>query len=78
MANIINPQSDSERLAKVEGILEQMDKRLFSIENRMEGIERRLDSLEKGQRWLAGMVVMVLLANIGTLITVILTLSRQP
>ena len=82
MANIINPQSDSERLAKVEGILEQMDKRLTSLENRMTSLENRMTSLENRMssnfKWLVGLLITVLIANVGTAITIILTLSKSP
>jgi len=39
-----------ERLAKLEGIVGQMDKRLASIENRLNHIETRLENMEKELR----------------------------
>ncbi len=43
-----------ERVAKIEGVLEQMDKRLGSIESRMNHLEARMD---KNFGWTIGMLV---------------------
>ncbi|MCE2435641.1 MAG: hypothetical protein J4F29_22390 [Candidatus Latescibacteria bacterium] len=61
MANIINPQSDSERLAKLEGLIEQIAQRLTSIENRLNNMESRLNNLEnrmdKHFLWVVGLIL---------------------
>ncbi len=57
MANIINPQSDSERLAKLEGIIEQISQRLTSMENRLNSIENRLNSIENRFMWVIGLIL---------------------
>ena len=40
----IGPPAE-ERIAHIEGTVEQMDKRLDSIERRLDGVERRLETL---------------------------------
>ena len=61
MANLINPQSDSERLAKLEGLIEQIAQRLTSIENRLNNMESRLNNLEnrmdKHFLWVVGLIL---------------------
>ena len=61
MANIINPQSDSERLAKLEGLIEQIAQRLTSIEKRLNNMESRLNNLEnrmdKHFLWVVGLIL---------------------
>ena len=48
------------RLSRIEGIVEQLDKRLSSL-------EARLTSLETGQRWIIG-IQFTTLITLGTLI----------
>ena len=48
------------RLSRIEGIVEQLDKRLSSLET-------RLTSLETGQRWIIG-IQFTTLITLGTLI----------
>lgn len=61
MANIINSQSDSERLAKLEGLIEQIAQRMTSIENRLNNMENRLNNLEnrmdKHFLWVVGLIL---------------------
>ena len=61
MANLINPQSDSERLAKLEGLIEQIAQRLTSIESRLNNMESRLNNLEnrmdKHFLWVVGLIL---------------------
>ncbi len=61
MANLINPQSDSERLAKLEGLIEQIAQRLISMENRLNNMESRLNNLEnrmdKHFLWVVGLIL---------------------
>ena len=61
MANIINPQSDSERLAKLEGLIDQIAQRLTSMENRLNNMESRLNNLEnrmdKHFLWVVGLIL---------------------
>ncbi len=39
------PPTDNERLARLEGIVEQIGERLDSLERRLDNLERSLDSL---------------------------------
>ncbi len=61
MANLINPQSDSERLAKLEGLIDQIAQRLTSMENRLNNMESRLNNLEnrmdKHFLWVVGLIL---------------------
>ena len=57
------------RLVRIEGIVEQMDKRMSSMETRLANLEVRVDS---GFKW----VISLLIANVGTAITIILTLNK--
>ena len=57
------------RLSRIEGIVEQIDKRLSSLETRMA-------NLETGQRWIVGLLFTLLIANVGAAITIVLTLSK--
>lgn len=52
------------RLARLEGIVEQMNQRLTSLESRLSNLETRVDN---GFRWVIGIQVTSLLA-LGTLI----------
>lgn len=61
------------RLAQIEGIVEQMDKRMSSVELRLTNLESRVDS---GFRWVIGLLITLLIANVGTAITIILTLNK--
>lgn len=61
------------RLARIEGIVEQMDKRMSSVESRLTNLESRVDS---GFRWVIGLLITLLIANVGTAITIILTLNK--
>ena len=61
------------RLARIEGIVEQMDKRMSSVELRLTNLESRVDS---GFRWVIGLLITLLIANVGTAITIILTLNK--
>ena len=69
-------QAHDRRIGRLEGIVEQLDRRLDSIEKRIDNVERaigelsrRIDSLT---RWLIGMQIATLIA-LGTLI-----LTRLP
>ena len=61
MANLINPQSDSERLAKLEDLIDQIAQRLTSMENRLNNMESRLNNLEnrmdKHFLWVVGLIL---------------------
>ena len=54
---------------RVNGIVEQIDKRLSSLETCMA-------NLETGQRWIVGLLFTLLIANVGAAITIVLTLSK--
>lgn len=61
------------RLARIEGIVEQMDKRMSSMETRLANLELRVDSRFK---WVIGLLITLLIANVGTAITIVLTLNK--
>ena len=61
-----------ERMAKIEGILEQVDKRIGSMENRLNRLEDRLNRLEtrlQAQfRWMLGILITMWVTIILTVI----------
>ena len=61
------------RVAVLEAIIEQINHRLTSLNNRMTNIENRINSNFK---WIGGLLITVLISNIGTAITIILTLNK--
>ena len=67
--------SIEERLARIEGIVEQMDKRLASVEGRLNHIETRLEELRgemaKNFRWTIGIVLSILIPMWVTIILAI-------
>ena len=52
----------------------RMESRLTNMDNRLTNMENRNNSNFK---WLVGLLVIVLLANVGTAISVIMALARQ-
>ena len=54
--------------------LNGLDNRLNNMDNRLDGIDNRINSNFK---WLVGLLITILLANIGTAITIILTLNKS-
>ncbi|MYC14349.1 MAG: hypothetical protein F4Y39_11540 [Gemmatimonadetes bacterium] len=72
------------RLARVEGIAEQMNTRLTSLETRVDNgfsnIDTRLTNMDTRNnsnfRWLIGLLVVVLLANVGTAVSIIMTFAK--
>jgi len=71
------------RLARVEGIAEQMNTRLTGLETRVDNgfsnIDTRLTNMDTRNnsnfRWLIGLLVVVLLANVGTAVSIIMTFA---
>ena len=67
------------RLSRIEGIVTQMDKRLSNLEQGQRDLSNRLTSMDNRQnsnfKWLVGLLITVLIANIGTAITIILILK---
>ena len=67
--------SVEERLARIEGIVEQMDKRLASVEGRLNHIETRLEELReemaKNFRWTIGLMLSILIPMWVTIILAI-------
>ncbi|RJX15226.1 hypothetical protein CW703_07230, partial [Candidatus Bathyarchaeota archaeon] len=65
---------------KLEGIVEQMDKRLALVESRLNHIETRLESMEKGLReeitknfrWTIGIMISILIPMWVTIILAII------
>ena len=72
------------RVAVLEAISEQLDNRLESMNtnmnNRFSNIETRLNDIDNRMnsnfKWLVGLLIMVLLANIGTAVSIIVTLNK--
>ena len=64
---------------EIKGIVSQMDKRVDSLEHGQRDLSNRLTSMDNRQnsnfKWLVGLLITVLIANIGTAITTILTLK---
>lgn len=73
------------RVASLEAVQAQINERLGNLETRLTSLETRMDnrlaSMENRQasnfKWIVGLLVMVLLANIGTAISIIIAVSRQ-
>ena len=73
------------RVASLEAVQAQINERLGNIEQgqgeRFASIENRLTAMDNRQnsnfRWIVGLLVTVLVANIGTTISIIIALSRQ-
>ena len=77
MTEPITPQQDHDRrIGRLEGIVEQLDRRLDSIERRIDGVERAVADLARRMdsqfRWMVGLQITTLIA-LGTLI-----LTRLP
>ena len=73
----MTPQQDHDRrIGRLEGIAEQLDRRLDSIEKRIDGVERAVADLARRMdsqfRWMVGLQITTLIA-LGTLI-----LTRLP
>ena len=72
------------RVAVLEAISEQLDHRLESMNtnmnDRFSNIETRLNDIDNRMnsnfKWLVGLLIMVLLANIGTAVSIIVTLNK--
>ncbi len=69
------------RVAVLEAIIGQINHRLNSIDNRLNNMDNRFTNVENrinsNFKWLVGLLITVLFANIGTAITIILTLSKS-
>ena len=67
-----------ERLARIEGILEQMDRRINGLVHRMNRLEERLGRLEDRVfslfRWTVGLIVAMWVTVMCTLIPILLRL----
>jgi len=62
------------RVASLEAVQAQINERLGNIEQELRDI--RTDA-RQNTRWTFGLLVTVLLANVGTAISIIVALSRQ-
>ncbi len=69
----------SERQVRLEGVIEQLDRRLDAIERRFDAIERRLDAVERrmtaleasmrhGFFWLIGLMITSWLSIVGLIL----------
>ena len=76
----MNIPSVESRVAALEAIVEQINHRLNSIDNRLNSIDNRFTNVENrinsNFKWIVGLLITVLLTNIGTTITIILTLNK--
>ncbi|MDE2799331.1 MAG: hypothetical protein OXI94_11765 [Gemmatimonadota bacterium] len=87
----MNMPTFESRVATLEAIQAQINERLNSIDNRLNGIENRQDNrfnsmdnrltgieirINSNFKWIMGLLITVLLANIGTAITIVLTLAK--
>lgn len=76
----MNIPSVESRVAALEGIIEQINHRLNSIDNRLNNMDNRFTNIENrinsNFKWIVGLLITVLLANIGTTFTIILTLNK--
>ena len=65
----------------MEAIVEQISYRLNSIDGRLNNMDSRFTNVENrinsNFKWIVGLLITVLIANIGTAITIILTLSKS-
>ena len=73
----ITPQQDHDRrIGRLEGIAEQLDRRLDGIERRIDSIERALGDLSRRMdsqfRWMVGIQITTLIA-IGSLLLSIMS-----
>ena len=62
---ITSQQDHDRRIGRLEGIAEQLDRR-------MDSMERRLEGLERGQRWIISIQITTLIA-LGTLLFSVLS-----
>ena len=73
------------RVASLEAVQAQINERLGSIEQGQRELSTRMESRltnmdnrnNSNFKWLVGLLVIVLLANVGTAISVIMALARQ-
>ena len=76
----MNIPSIESRVAALEAIVEQVNHRLNSIDGRLNNMDNRFTNIENrinsNFKWIVGLLITVLLANIGTTITIIVTLNR--
>ena len=77
--------SVEERLARIEGILEQMDKRINDLIHRIDRLENRMDRLEDRMirledrlyslfKWTVGLIIIMWITVMCTLIPILLKL----
>ena len=72
MTESITPQQDHDRrIGRLEGIAEQLDRRLESIERRIDSVERAIAELRASLRWLIGIQFGV----VGLLVSILLKLN---
>ena len=77
----MNVPTIESRVAALEAIVEQINHRLNSIDGRLNNMDSRFTNVENrinsNFKWIVGLLITVLLANIGTAITIILTLNKS-
>ena len=80
MSEPITPQQDHDRrIGRLEGIAEQLDRRLDGIERRIDGIERAIVELRRHMdsqfRWTVGIQITTLIAIGGLLFSILSKLN---
>lgn len=76
----MNSSSNESRVAALEAIIEQISHRLNSIDGWLNSMDKRFTNIENqinsNFRWLVGLPITVFIVNIGTTITIIMTVNR--
>ena len=74
----MNIRSIESRVAALEAIIEQIGHRLNSIDSRLNNMDNRFTNIEiESIATSGGLLITILIANIGTAITVILTVNKS-
>ena len=66
--------SDGERIARIEGIIDELRNRMNSMENRMSAIENRMNSMENRMNVQIGLTVAMWLSLGGLIVTLLLNI----
>ncbi len=68
MSDAVVTHPVEERIAHIEGTLEQMDKRLGSVERRLDGIDTKFN-------WVIGLILTSWITIVGLLVAVVLKIK---
>jgi tetrahydromethanopterin S-methyltransferase subunit B len=75
MAHTTATSPVDERIAHIEGTVQQMDKRLDDFAGRLDGIDRRLDGIEAKFNWVIGLILTSWVTIVALLVTVVLKIG---